>query len=110
MERQIVNNEITAIKDIILKTVACERIYLFGSYAYGTPHEGSDYDFYVVLQDDAKNPFLVVEDISWNLRLIKRETPVDILAEHKSRFEKRAQFLTLEQKISREGITLYDRT
>jgi predicted nucleotidyltransferase len=106
---EAVNNEIAAIKDIILKTVACERIYLFGSYAYGTPNEGSDYDFYVVLQDGAEQPAIVTENIYWNLRLIKRNTPVDILAEHKTRFDERARLITLEQKIFREGITLYDR-
>jgi predicted nucleotidyltransferase len=104
------NAEISAVKDIILKTVDCERIYLFGSYAYGTPHENSDYDFYVVLQDNTEQPAIVMENIYWNLRLIKRQTPVDILAGHKSRFEERARFLTLEQKILKEGVTLYDRS
>ena len=42
--------EIIAIKDSILSTVGdeCEKIILFGSYAYGTPHKDSDYDFYKV--------------------------------------------------------------
>jgi predicted nucleotidyltransferase len=104
------NTEIAAVKDIILKTVDCERIYLFGSYAYGTPNANSDYDFYVVLQDNAEQPIIVMENIYWNLRLIKRQTPVDILAGHKTRFEERARFLTLEQKIFKEGVTLYDRS
>jgi len=42
----MVNDEIAAIKDSILETMGgdCERIILFGSYAYGVPREGSDYD------------------------------------------------------------------
>ncbi|MDR2432965.1 MAG: nucleotidyltransferase domain-containing protein [Treponema sp.] len=40
-----VNNEILEIKNIILSTVDCEKIYLFGSCAYETPGTGSDYDF-----------------------------------------------------------------
>jgi predicted nucleotidyltransferase len=104
------NTEIAAVKDIILKTVDCERIYLFGSYAYGMPNENSDYDFYVVLQDGDEKPVIIMENIYWNLRLIKRKTPVDILAGHKSRFEERARFLTLEQKIFKEGVTLYERS
>ncbi|MDR0610151.1 MAG: nucleotidyltransferase domain-containing protein, partial [Planctomycetaceae bacterium] len=46
-------NDITAIKDeldiltrIIVETVPVEQIYLFGSYAYGTPHKDSDLDLY----------------------------------------------------------------
>ncbi|GHT72920.1 hypothetical protein FACS1894124_0400 [Spirochaetia bacterium] len=48
-------NDITAIKPelnaltkIIVKTVPVEQIYLFGSYAYGTPHKDSDYDLYII--------------------------------------------------------------
>jgi predicted nucleotidyltransferase len=108
-QNRAVNSEIRAIKEVILKTVDCERIYLFGSYAYGTPGNESDYDFYVVLQDGEEQPAVAMENIFWNLRLIKRKTPVDILAEHKIRFEERVQMLTLEQKIFNEGVVLYDR-
>ncbi|MDR3172107.1 MAG: nucleotidyltransferase domain-containing protein [Treponema sp.] len=102
------NAEISTVKDIILKTVDCERIYLFGSYAYGTPEENSDYDFYVVLQDGDENPVFPVQRIYMNLRQIKRKTPVDILAEHKSRFDDRSLLPTMERKIVREGVLLYD--
>ena len=30
--------DINKIRDIIIKTVPTEKIYLFGSYAYGTPN------------------------------------------------------------------------
>jgi predicted nucleotidyltransferase len=36
--------ELETLKDIIINTVAVEQIYLFGSYAYGTPHKDSDLD------------------------------------------------------------------
>jgi predicted nucleotidyltransferase len=103
------NAEITAVKDIILKTVDCERIYLFGSHAYGTPNENSDYDFYVVLTDGDENPLFSVQGIYRNLRQIKRKTPVDILAEHISRFDDMSVLPTMERKIVREGVRLYDR-
>jgi predicted nucleotidyltransferase len=40
----MINNDILAIKDCILAAVgeACEKIYLFGSYAYGMPREDSE--------------------------------------------------------------------
>ena len=37
--------EIEAITEVIKETVDCEKIYLFGSYAYGEPREDSDLDF-----------------------------------------------------------------
>jgi len=47
----MLNDEITAIKESILQTVGedCEKIILFGSYAYGLPREDSDYDVFVVV-------------------------------------------------------------
>jgi predicted nucleotidyltransferase len=110
MPERTVNNEITAIKDIILNTVDCERIYLFGSYAYGTPHKESDYDFYVVLKDGDENPLLPVQRIYKNLLQIQRMTPVDILAQHKSKFDDISVLPTMERKIVREGVLLYDST
>jgi predicted nucleotidyltransferase len=41
---QHIKNELELIKNIILATIPVEQIYLFGSYAYGTPHEDSDLD------------------------------------------------------------------
>jgi len=40
----LINNQIIAIKDNILSTIGdrCEKIFLFGSYAYGTPRKDSD--------------------------------------------------------------------
>jgi predicted nucleotidyltransferase len=44
----MINDDILVIKDNILNTVGetCEKIILFGSYAYGKPREDSDYDFF----------------------------------------------------------------
>ncbi|MDR3262387.1 MAG: nucleotidyltransferase domain-containing protein [Tannerella sp.] len=47
-----VQEQIDKIKDIIVQTIPVEQVYLFGSYAYGTPRDDSDLDFYVVMKDD----------------------------------------------------------
>jgi len=61
---QKVRKELDIIKDGILKTVPAEAIYLFGSYAYGTPHENSDIDIYVVIPDTVQeNPLNVGAEI-----------------------------------------------
>ncbi|MDR3110323.1 MAG: nucleotidyltransferase domain-containing protein, partial [Planctomycetaceae bacterium] len=41
MDKKIAD-ELETIKNIIVQTVPVEQIYLFGSYAYGTPNEDSD--------------------------------------------------------------------
>ena len=42
----VIQAEIDKLKDLIVNAVPVEQIYLFGSYAYGTPHKDSDLDFY----------------------------------------------------------------
>jgi len=106
----MINNEIIAIKDNILSTVGdgCEKIFLFGSYAYGTPHKESDYDFYVVLKDGMENPILVLQKI-YEYMCDTNYIPVDVLANYKSRFEQRSAQPTIERTITQKGVLLYER-
>ena len=108
----MISDEILAIKDSILKTVGddCERIILFGSHAYGTPREGSDYDVFVVLKDDSEKPIVVLQSIYGRLAQNPNYKTVDILANYKSRFETRSQLPTIERTIIQKGIVLYDRS
>jgi len=106
----MINKEILNIKDNILSTVGdgCEKIFLFGSYAYGTPNKNSDYDFYVVLKDEMENPLLVMQKI-YEYMCDTNYIPVDILANYKSKFEKRSIQPTLERTIANKGVLLYER-
>jgi len=104
-----INDEILAVKDIILKTVDCEKIYLFGSYANNTQKESSDYDLYIVLKNDDENTILAEQKIYKNLsKRDGRHTPTDILAENKNKFIELCTLPTIERKIAREGVLLYD--
>jgi predicted nucleotidyltransferase len=106
----MVNDEILAIKDNILKTVGedCEKIILFGSYAYGAPKEGSDYDVFVILKDDTEKPILVLQNIYRGLAQNPNYKAVDVLANYKSRFEVRSRLPTIEKTVAQKGIVLYD--
>ena len=105
----LLNNEILKVKEIILETVACEKIYLFGSFVYNTQRENSDYDFYVVLKHEGDNPVIIEQSIYRNLSKRKgRHTPIDVLAENKNKFIELSVLPTIERKIVREGILLYD--
>jgi predicted nucleotidyltransferase len=107
----MINDAITAIKDCILRTVGenCEKIILFGSYAYGTPNKESDYDFFVVLKDGTEKPVLVLQEIYCNLAKNKAYTPVDVLANYKTTFDERSKLLAIERTIEQKGIVLYER-
>ena len=99
--------DIEEIKKIILKTTPAERIYLFGSFASGTPTDESDYDFYVVIPNNALRPLDVTQNIYRSLRGLKRRS-VDILVGYSSVFETRSELPTLERTIKREGVVLYE--
>jgi len=107
----MVNDDIIAIKDNILSTVGdgCEKIFLFGSYAYGTPDKNADYDFYVVLKDEMENPILVMQKI-YEYMCDTNYVSVDVLANYKSQFEKRSVQPTIERTIAQKGVLLYERT
>ena len=101
-------NEINAITETIKETVDCEKIYLFGSYVYGEPHKNSDLDFYVVIPDDADRPIEVMQQIQVNLGRKKITIPIDIIATRSGRFADLSVLPSMERKIVREGVLLYE--
>ncbi|MDR1924382.1 MAG: nucleotidyltransferase domain-containing protein, partial [Planctomycetaceae bacterium] len=89
--------------------VEAEQIILFGSYAYGTPREDSDFDFYVILPDDSPLERLEAMDIINGYLFETCPKSVDILVNYKNRFDELSVLPTLARKIKREGVVVYDR-
>lgn len=102
----MVNNEINAIKETICAAVTPRRVYLFGSFAKDAYNDDSDYDFYIVVPDDAGDKTELEQRVYKSLRGI-RKRPVDIVVGYESSFERRAQENTLEKVVKQEGILLY---
>ncbi|MDR1700031.1 MAG: nucleotidyltransferase domain-containing protein [Lachnoclostridium sp.] len=105
----VMTDEIIKIKEKIIDTIRTEKIYLFGSYAYGTPTDESDYDFYVVIPNDSMRPLEAVQNIYCSMPGVSKK-PVDVLAGTVDIFERRSKEVTLEHIIARDGLILYDRT
>ena len=61
-------HDLVLIKESVLQAVPAEAIYLFGSYAYGTPTKDSDIDIYVVVPDDTEDLSELYADIQGLLR------------------------------------------
>jgi predicted nucleotidyltransferase len=106
----VINQEIKDITEAIKAAVPAERIYLFGSYAYGTPNKDSDYDFFILIPDGELRPIEVAQTARRSLISLDKLPPVDILADYISRFEERRQGPTMERKIAKDGVILYERT
>ncbi|MDK9699182.1 MAG: nucleotidyltransferase domain-containing protein [bacterium] len=94
-----------AVKQII-ELFRPERVILFGSYAYGTPHEDSDVDCMVILPFDGK-PVRKAAEIA---TAIKKRFPLDILVQSPDRWEARLHaqdpFIV---EINEHGIEMYRR-
>ncbi|MDR2615224.1 MAG: nucleotidyltransferase domain-containing protein [Oscillospiraceae bacterium] len=100
---------VKTITETISSSVPVEKIYLFGSYAYGKPREESDYDFFVVIPDGNMRPIEAMRQIQHALYPLNLDKHVDVLASRKSEFDEMKQFTTLERTIDRQGVLLYER-
>jgi len=104
---EAIQAELDKLKELIINAIPVEQIYLFGSYAYGTPHKYSDLDLYVVLKDG-----LPMRDLDAGLQIRmaiarKKSMPVDIIAKNKQDFLNRMNGMTLERIVTRDGIRIY---
>ncbi|GMO17133.1 MAG: hypothetical protein Ta2A_26240 [Treponemataceae bacterium] len=103
-----IRDELDALTKIIVETVPVEQIYLFGSYAYGTPHKDSDFDLYVVLQNEAPMREPEAMDAIGLATYGKRNRAMDILVHKKDKFLDRSTGrTTIERVVSTEGIKIY---
>jgi len=102
-----IKQNLDEISQIIAQTVPVESIYLFGSYAYGTPNKDSDLDLYIVFKDEL--PMREIEALTAIRIAIEpvKNKSVDLLGLKQNRFHDRKLYATLERKIVREGIKLY---
>jgi len=100
-----IQNDLALFRENILKLVPAEAIYLFGSYAYGTPTDESDLDVYVVVPDDVED----LGDLYGDVQLLwrKRPIPLDLLMGRSSVFNRRKNGPTLERVIAQKGTMLY---
>jgi predicted nucleotidyltransferase len=100
-----------AIDAITDSGIEIDRIYLFGSYAYGEPDECSDMDLFVLLADSEKTRWRIIDAIvEFRTRLYKAGVlNMDILVEFESDFSERADLPTLEHTVSTRGVIVYER-
>jgi len=102
-----IEDDINALKKIILDNVPTEQIYVFGSYANGTPNQDSDIDIYIVMKDDAPmREWDAMDTVNYE-RIHKVQKPVDVLVARRSRFLHRQAGHTLENNVAKNGIKIY---
>lgn len=106
MEKKI-QDELKMLIDIIIANVPVEQIFLFGSYAYGTPHADSDLDIFVVIKEDADIREIDAMKLIYKVIRDKKTMPVDIIVSKKNKFNQRKYTPSIERHIAQEGMVLY---
>lgn len=90
----------------LVKTYQPIAIYLFGSYAWGTPDEDSDLDWIIVV--DRSNQNVYKRPVAGYHALWGLGVPNDLFVYTKKEFEKEANDVTtLCHKVYQEGIRIY---
>ena len=107
-DKESVDN-IKEIADEIAAKVKPLKIILFGSFAKGSYTEDSDFDFYLVI-DDERNVATATQEAYIASSNIKKR-PVDIVVGTNTRFEtkRKASYTQMvEREVEQYGILLYD--
>jgi predicted nucleotidyltransferase len=104
-----IQEKLNLIKDAVLSVVPdTEAVYLFGSYAYGVPHEYSDLDVYVVVPDSEKRRQLDLQyEIIRNISLKKIMFPCDLMVQYSNVFERIKNEPTIAKTVAVKGVRVW---
>jgi len=104
------NTQIDTVLQEMTRRLAAEfqpcQIYLFGSHAWGRPHEDSDVDLLVIVSDSARSPL----ERALQARRCLRDLHVakDILVETQAEVDWASRvYASLESEILERGVKLY---
>jgi predicted nucleotidyltransferase len=91
----------------IVTALQPETIYLYGSHAYGQPHQDSDVDLFVVVDDSDLPPHRRAVAVYRALRGLY--LPAEVKVATRAEFERRAQWSSsVERAVLDKGKVLYE--
>ena len=105
--KQIVQNELKLLVDIIVRVVPVEKIFLFGSFATGKEHNDSDLDIFVVLKENADIREIDAMKLINKAIRDKKTMPVDIIVCKRINFNQKKHVPSIERQIAQEGMVIY---
>ncbi len=104
MNNNELKSELKKLADKIKEITPATKIYLFGSYAYGTPNEDSDIDL-CILTNENRRKLEILREIRRNVGDINY--PLDILVYKTDEFNERVNNkYIMESKIYKDGVEL----
>jgi predicted nucleotidyltransferase len=103
-----ISEKLSILIDATIKEIPdTEKIYLFGSYAYGRPSEESDLDLMVITDKEIDDAILSVTEIRYNTW--GKVGVFDMLVYSEEVFNDRKEKYNLESKVFNEGKIIYER-
>lgn len=106
LEKKI-QDELQVLVDIIIGVVPVEQIFLFGSFATGTPHPDSDLDIFVVIKEGTDIREIDAMKLINKAIRDKKTMPVDVIVSKRNKFNQRKYFPSIERQIAQEGMVVY---
>lgn len=92
--------------DRLIEALHPERIYLFGSHAYGAPGKASDLDLLVVVRHSAKR--MLDLDREARRAIGSVGVPVDVMVYTREKFDRRASWrANFEHTVRSNGRLIY---
>lgn len=106
MGNVLTTDSITTVVNMIAATVCPEKIYLFGSHAWGEPDKSSDIDLFIIVNESDKPPFRRAQDIYRCLRGIR--LPIEIVVRTRAEIEStKSVASSLIKRVLEKGTLLY---
>ena len=104
MNKSELESELKKLASKIKEITPATKIYLFGSYAYGTPNEDSDIDL-CILTNENRRKLEILREIRRNVGDINY--PLDILVYKTDEFNERVNNkYIMESKINKDGVEI----
>ena len=105
--RTINQNLLDEIVQRIVTALHPETIYLYGSHAYGKPHQDSDVDILIVIRESSVPSYKRAVQVYRALRGLF--LPAEVKVVTRAEFDRRIQWLTaIERVIKEKGKILYE--
>ena len=108
MKKDDISDKLSILIDATIKEIpGIEKIYLFGSYAYGIHDKDSDFDLMVITDNEIKDAILAVTEIRYNTW--GKVGIFDMLVYSEKIFNDRKEKYLLENKVFTEGKMIYEK-
>lgn len=102
MNKSELESELKKLASKIKEITPATKIYLFGSYAYGTPNEDSDIDLCIITNENRRK-LEILREIRRNIGDVNY--PLDILIYKTDEFNERVNNkYIMENKIYEDGV------